>query len=75
MIFTQVFISAIIGSGIGVGIAAILAHMVSSATFPFRMMWFAPLIGFLGVIIVSMTAAFISLRPIKKMEPGIVFKL
>ena len=75
MIFTQVFISAIIGSGIGVGIAAILAHIVSSATFPFRMMWFAPLIGFLGVIIVSMTAAFISLRPIKKIEPGIVFKL
>lgn len=75
MIFTQVFISALIGSGIGVGIATILAHMVSSPTFPFRMMWFAPLIGFLGVIIVSMTAAFISLRPIKKMEPGIVFKL
>ena len=75
MIFTQVFISAIAGSGIGVGIAAILAQIVSSPTFPFRMMWFAPLVGFLGVMIVSLTAAFISLRPIKNMEPAIVFKL
>ena len=75
MIFTQVFISAVAGSGIGVGIASLLAQIVSSPTFPFRMMWFAPLVGFLGVIIVSMTAAFISLRPIKNMEPGIVFKL
>ncbi len=75
MIFTQVFISALAGSGIGVGIAAVLEQIVSSPTFPFRMMWFAPLVGFLGVIIVSMTAAFISLRPIKTMEPAIVFKL
>ena len=75
MIFTQIFISAVAGSGIGVGIASILAHIVSSPTFPFRMMWFAPLVGFLGVMIVSMTAAFISLRPIKNMEPAIVFKL
>ncbi|SFV91085.1 protein of unknown function DUF214 [hydrothermal vent metagenome] len=75
MIFTQVFISAIAGSGIGVGIAAILAQIVSSPTFPFRMMWFAPLVGFLGVMIVSLTAVFISLRPIKNMEPAIVFKL
>ncbi len=75
MIFTQIFISAVAGSGIGIGIASILAQIVSSPTFPFRMMWFAPLVGFLGVMIVSMTAAFISLRPVKKMEPAIVFKL
>ena len=75
MIFTQVFISAMIGSGIGIGIASLLAQIISSPTFPFRMMWFAPLVGFLGVMIVSMTAAFISLRPIKNMEPAIVFKL
>ncbi len=75
MIFTQVFISAVVGSGIGIGIASLLAQIISSPTFPFRMMWFAPLIGFFGVIIVSMTAAFISLRPIKNMEPAIVFKL
>ena len=75
MILTQVFISAVAGSGIGIGIAALLAHAVSSPTFPFRMMWFAPLIGFLGVFIVSITAALISMRPILKMEPGIVFKL
>jgi putative ABC transport system permease protein len=49
--------------------------MVASADFPFRMMWFAPLFGFLGVLIVSITAAFISVRPVLKMEPAIVFQL
>jgi len=75
MIYTQVFIMAVVGSGIGVGISALFGEAISSASFPFRIMWFAPFIGFLGVFIVSLTAAFISLRPIKKMEPGIVFKL
>ncbi|SFV74656.1 protein of unknown function DUF214 [hydrothermal vent metagenome] len=75
MIFTQVIVSSVAGSGIGVGIAAVLAQLISSPTFPFRMMWFAPLIGFLGVMIVSFSAIFMSLRPLKNMEAGIVFKL
>ena len=75
MIYTQVFIMAVIGSGIGVGISALFGEVISSVSFPFRIMWFSPFIGFLGVFIVSLTAVFISLRPIKKMEPGIVFKL
>jgi putative ABC transport system permease protein len=75
IIFTQAFIGVIAGSGIGIAIAALLGHMVASADFPFRMMWFAPLFGFLGVLIVSITAAFISVRPVLKMEPAIVFQL
>lgn len=73
MIFTQAFIGVLIGSGIGVGIAGLFGEAVSSADFPFRMMWFAPLIGFLGVLIVSVTAAIISVRPVIKLEPGVVF--
>lgn len=75
MILTQAFVGVIVGSGIGMGIAAFFGQAISSADFPFRMMWFAPLIGFLGVLIVSITAALISIRPILKMEPAIVFKL
>jgi len=73
MVFTQAFIGVIIGSGIGIGVCAILGESVASVDFPFRMMWFAPLLGFLGVLIVSITAAVISVRPVLNMEPGIVF--
>jgi len=73
MVFTQAFIGVIVGSGIGIGFSALLGQAVSSADFPFRMMWFAPFFGFLGVLIVSITAAMISVRPVLKMEPAIVF--
>jgi putative ABC transport system permease protein len=36
-------------------------------------MWFGPLTGILGVLAVSLTAAAISVRPVLKLEPGIVF--
>ena len=74
MVFTQAFIGVIAGSGIGIAISALIGLSISSTDFPFRMMWFAPLFGFLGVLIVSLTAAMISVRPILKIEPGIVFK-
>lgn len=73
MVFTQAFIGVVIGSGIGIGIAGLMGEAVSSASFPFRLMWFAPIIGFLGVFIVSATAAVISVRPVIKLEPGVVF--
>jgi len=74
MVFTQAFIGVIAGSGIGIAVAALIGVSISGSDFPFRMMWFAPLFGFLGVLIVSITAAMISVRPIVKMEPAIVFK-
>jgi len=74
MVFTQAFIGVIAGSGIGIGICAVLGEsFAASVNFPFRMMWFAPMLGFLGVLIVSITAAVISVRPVLSMEPGIVF--
>ena len=73
MVFTQALIGVIIGSGIGIGMAGLIGEAVSSSDFPFRMMWFAPVIGFLGVLIVSITAAVISVRPVLKLEPGVVF--
>lgn len=73
MIFTQSGVSALLGSGIGIGICAIIGELVSITGFPFRMMWFTPVFGVLGVMIVSLTAAAISVRPVLKLEPGIVF--
>lgn len=37
------------------------------------MMWFTPLFGLFTVVLVSVVAAFISARPVLKLEPAIVF--
>jgi putative ABC transport system permease protein len=37
------------------------------------MMWFTPLAGLLGVVIVSVAAALISVRPVVKLQPAVVF--
>ena len=73
MIFMQAGVCALLGTGIGVGLCALVGELVSLGGFPFRMMWFTPLFGILGVMIVSLTAAAISVRPVLSMEPGVVF--
>lgn len=73
MILFQAGTCSLIGTGIGLGVCAIVGEVVIRIGFPFRMMWFTPLIGILGVLIVSLTAAAISIRPVLKLSPGLVF--
>lgn len=73
MVLVQSGICAAIGTGIGLGLCALLGELVSAAGYPFRMMWFTPVTGALGVLIVSLTAAVISVRPVLKLEPSVVF--
>ena len=73
MIFIQAGSTAFLGTGMGIGLCAIFGEFVSIIEFPFRLMWFTPLIGILGVLIVSLTAAAISSRPVLKLEPSMVF--
>lgn len=73
MVFIQAGSSALLGTGIGIGLCAIVGEFVSTIEFPFRLMWFTPLVGILGVLIVSLTAAAISSRPVLKLEPSMVF--
>jgi len=73
MVLVQSAICAAIGSGIGLGLCALVGELVSSAGYPFRMMWFTPLAGTLGVLVVSLTAAAISVRPVLRLEPLVAF--
>jgi len=73
MVFIQSGSSALLGTGIGIGLCAIVDTFVSIIAFPFRLMWFTPLVSILGVLIVSLTAAAISSRPVLKLEPSMVF--
>lgn len=73
MIFVQAGGCAILGAGIGIGVCAVVGEVVVLVDFPFRMMWFTPWFGIMGVLIVSLTAAAISVRPVLKLDPGVVF--
>jgi putative ABC transport system permease protein len=73
MVFVQAGVAALLGAGMGIGICAIIGNAVSFIDFPFRMMWFTPLFGIIGVLIVSLSAALISTRPVLSLEPGVVF--
>jgi putative ABC transport system permease protein len=73
MVVAQASACAFIGSGVGLGLCAIVGLIIGPFGFPFRMMWFTPLVGMLGVVLVSLTAAAISSRPVLKLQPAVVF--
>lgn len=74
MILAQAGVCAFLGTGIGLGACAILGRIAEvEAGYPFRMMWFTPLIGSGMVILVSIVAAAISVRPVFKLQPASVF--
>ena len=74
MIFVQSGLCALLGTGLGLGLCAIVGQIaILVFNYPFRMMWFTPVFGSLMVVLVSVAAAAISARPVLKLEPGVVF--
>jgi len=74
MIFAQTGLCALLGTGLGLGLCAIVGQIaIWEFDYPFRMMWFTPVVGGLSVLLVSVVAAAISARPVLKLEPGVVF--
>jgi putative ABC transport system permease protein len=74
MIFVQAGLCALLGTGFGLGLCGIIGQIaVAQANYPFRMMWFTPVLGCVMVLLVSLVAAAISARPVLKLEPSVVF--
>jgi putative ABC transport system permease protein len=74
MIFVQSGLCALLGTGLGLGLCAIVGQIaIVEFDYPFRMMWFTPVLGGVTVLLVSVVAAAISARPVLKLEPGVVF--
>jgi len=73
MILVQAGQCALLGTGLGLGLCAIIGQIAVQADYPFRMMWFTPLIGCVMVVLVSIVAAAISIRPVLRLEPAVVF--
>ena len=54
MIVAQAGLCAILGTGLGLGLCAVVGQLASAeAGYPFRMMWFTPVLGSAMVILVS----------------------
>jgi putative ABC transport system permease protein len=74
MIFVQSGLCALLSTGLGLGLCTIVGQLaIVEFDYPFRMMWFTPVLGGVMVMLVSVVAALISVRPVLKLEPGIVF--
>ncbi len=74
MVFVQSTTLSIIALGLGIGLCAIVGTgLATFLGYPFRMTWFSPVIAILGVLLISYIAAWISIRPLLKMSPGMVF--
>ncbi|MBN9014110.1 MAG: ABC transporter permease [Rhizobiales bacterium] len=73
IVCVQAGFSALVGTGLGLGMCAVTGHLAASQGYPFRMMWFTPLVGAAAVLVVSLAAALISFRPVVKLQPANVF--
>ena len=70
MVFTQAAVCALLGTGLGLGVCGLAGEVATSLGYPFRMMWFTPVVGTAGVLVVSLTAAAISVYPLLRMQPA-----
>ena len=73
MIFVQAGLCAVVGAGLGLGGCAVAAEFLTGSDYPFRMMWFTPVVGMLMVVLVSLVAAALSARPALNLDPSAVF--
>lgn len=73
MVLAQAAVCSLLGTGMGLGVCGIAGEFVARLGFPFRMMWFTPLVGLLGVILVGVAAAVISVVPVLRLQPAVVF--
>ncbi|MFZ4540422.1 MAG: ABC transporter permease [Rickettsiales bacterium] len=75
MIVVQAMMVGITGWGIGAGLISMFGFNINpNGVFPFIMPWQVVALSAAGVLLIIMFAAFISIRKVIRLEPGIVFK-
>jgi len=74
MILLQACFVALVGYGIGVGLAAWFGVSAGDTALAFRMTWQLAVVSGCAVMIICMIAAMLSIRKVMKLEPAIVFK-
>ncbi len=74
MMATQVVVVALLGYGIGVGLASLTGAAFSGVGLAFQMPWQIPAGGLVAVGGVCMVAGILSMMKVMRLEPGVVFR-
>jgi len=74
MIMFQAGFVAIVGYGLGTGLATLFGASMKETNLAFRLTWQLMLVAGAAVTIITMFAAMLSVRKVLKLEPAIVFK-
>ncbi|HZN57941.1 MAG TPA: ABC transporter permease [Planctomycetota bacterium] len=74
MVLLQSLSVGVIGYGLGVGIAAALGYSLRRTELAFRLPWQLLLISGAAILFICLSAAFLSVRKVLKLDPAIVFK-
>ena len=74
MVFIQTFVVAMVGYGIGLGVAVISGMVFQNTGLAFQMTWPIPVVGAVAILFCCMVAAMLSLVRVLRLEAGVVFK-
>jgi len=74
MILVQAITVAVIGFGLGVGLASWFGNSMGNTPLAFRLTWQLAVVSGCAVVIICMLAAMLSIRKVMTLEPAIVFK-
>lgn len=74
MILLQAISVAIVGYGLGIGLACWFGYSMRNTPLAFRLTWQLLAVAGCAVVIICMLAAMLSLRKVMTLEPAIVFK-
>lgn len=74
MVVVQAVWVALVGYGMGVGLAALMGHMAKGSPLAFHMPWQLLVVSGLATLIISLTAAVVSMHKVLSLEPAVVFK-
>ena len=74
MVLLQSLTVAVFGYGIGVGLASAMGLITSQAGLAFAMPWQIPALTAAAILMICMVASLLSLIPVFRLEPAVVFK-
>ncbi len=74
MVLVQSLTVATFGYGIGVGLASIMGLLTSKVGLAFAMPWQIPALTAVAILTICMVASLLSLIPVFRLEPAVVFK-
>jgi putative ABC transport system permease protein len=74
MILLQAISVAVVGYGLGIGLASWFGHSMRGSPLAFLLTWQLLVVALAAVVIICMISAMLSIRKVMTLEPAVVFK-